>query len=89
MHYPSQTATMTEEQRRTYLLTSERHRRHAEKRYMPTETRVFGQPEPAEAHHYTTSESHQAHTLGGGGPSSYEEDALGALVAKYRTARGW
>jgi hypothetical protein len=52
-HYPTLTASLTEEQRRIYLLTGERHRRHAERRYRPSQ--VFGAPAIG-VNRFTTSE---------------------------------
>mmetsp|Transcript_26994 Transcript_26994/g.59318 ORF Transcript_26994/g.59318 Transcript_26994/m.59318 type:complete len:86 (-) Transcript_26994:420-677(-) len=53
-HYHLQTKGLTEEQRRQYLITGERHRKHATRRFQKTD--LFGASDPANsADHWATS----------------------------------
>lgn len=52
-HYAKLSAGATEEESRLLLLTNERHRRHAERRYAPTDTLGLMRPRPHPAHAQT------------------------------------
>jgi len=59
-HYHHQTAGFTEEDRRNFLMTGERHRRHAGRRQQSTNT-IFGE-DPASAQDRWQTSSHTSHS---------------------------